>query len=868
MNSSNFSENAKKLLHEASVVAEKMNHTSIQSGHLLQAAVNVKMNDNSSIYSNLQKNKENIRVPLEILLQTYTVEFGAKQGLSNEVRQVLKKSLDRSREVGSSQINAEHLLLGMIGMNDSVAGLIVEFGIGQYSGLAELPKLNGEEAIVETNNGANKASNISKEDKAKMMEGAKAVEQDAKYKTLSKYAVNLIDLVKMGKIDGIIGREKESRRLIQILARKTKNNPVLVGEPGVGKTAIAEGLAYRIHTGDVPKSLQNKIVFSLDMSSLVAGAKYKGEFEERLKAVIKETVDSEGEVILFMDEIHQLVGAGKSDGAMDAANILKPALSRGGFKLIGATTLDEYQKYIENDEALERRFQKVVVEEPEINDAISIMRGIRPKYEEFHGLTITDDALVSAVELSKRYVSDRCLPDKAIDLIDEAASKLRIEKESEPERIYELDRKLSLKRRELESFKGEEKEAKKLEGEIKSVEKDLKALRDQLKKEEEIADNIMSIKENLSTAETKTKQNSLEKKLEKEREALAKVQSNGALLNIEIDAEDIAQIIGEWTGIPVQRMMQSEMEKLLNFEDQLATRLIGQKEALKVVADAVRRSRTGMQDAKRPIGSFLFVGTTGVGKTELAKAVAELLFNDENQMTRLDMSEFQEKHAVSRLIGSPPGYVGFDDGGQLTEAVRRKPYSVVLLDEIEKAHPDILNILLQVLDDGRLTDSKGRLVNFKNALVIMTTNVGSSVILEHYEKVNEKNKDEVYIKTKEEMYEVLKQAMRPEFLNRIDELVLFTPLNKEEIGKIVDIQINKVKKMLAKNEVEIDFTKAGLSWITDASYDPEFGGRPVKRIIQKHVLNELSKQFLAGKINKQTKVQVSVAKNQLSFKNT
>ena len=700
------------------------------------------------------------------------------------------------------------------------------------------------------------------------MEGAKAVEQDAKYKTLSKYAVNLIDLVKMGKIDGIIGREKESRRLIQILARKTKNNPVLVGEPGVGKTAIAEGLAYRIYEGDVPKSLQNKIVFSLDMSSLVAGAKYKGEFEERLKAVIKETVDSDGEVILFMDEIHQLVGAGKSDGAMDAANILKPALSRGGFKLIGATTLDEYQKYIENDEALERRFQKVVVEEPEINDAISIMRGIRPKYEEFHGLTITDDALVSAVELSKRYVSDRCLPDKAIDLIDEAASKLRIEKESEPERIYELDRKLSLKRRELENFKGEEKEAKKLEGEIKSVEKDLKALRDQLKKEEEIADNIMSIKENLSTAETKTKQNSLEKKLEKERETLAKVQSNGALLNIEIDAEDIAQIIGEWTGIPVQRMMQSEMEKLLNFEDQLATRLIGQKEALKVVADAVRRSRTGMQDAKRPIGSFLFVGTTGVGKTELAKAVAELLFNDENQMTRLDMSEFQEKHAVSRLIGSPPGYVGFDDGGQLTEAVRRKPYSVVLLDEIEKAHPDILNILLQVLDDGRLTDSKGRLVNFKNALVIMTTNVGSSVILEHYEKVNEKNKDEVYIKTKEEMYEVLKQAMRPEFLNRIDELVLFTPLNKEEIGKIVDIQINKVKKMLAKNEVEIAFTKAGLSWITDASYDPEFGGRPVKRIIQKHVLNELSKQFLAGKINKQTKVQVSVAKNQLSFKNT
>jgi ATP-dependent Clp protease ATP-binding subunit ClpB len=855
MNSSNFSDNAKKLLHDASVLAEKWNHASIESGHLLNAAVNTSINEQSLVYQNLQRNKEGIQLPLNTLLETYEVEFGSQQTLSVNVRQVLKKALERSREVGQIKISVDSLLLGMIGMNDAVAGLIVKFGLGQQNGSGEsASKVKEGVEIKKTTNGS-------------LKEKALVTDQQAQYQNLSKYAINLIDRVKEGKLDPIIGREKETRRILQVLSRRNKNNPVLVGEPGVGKTAIAEGLAHRVYAGDVPSSLKDAIIFSLDMSNLVAGAKYKGEFEERLKAVIKETTESDGKVILFIDEIHTLVGTGKSDGAMDAANILKPALSRGGLKLVGATTLDEYQKYIENDQALERRFQKVVVEEPEFDDALSIMRGIRPIYEAHHEITITDDALVSAIELSKRYVTDRCLPDKSIDLIDEAASKLRLEKESMPEEMDELTRKIKMLETELQDFKGDDKARKKLEQDIAKNKKELKVFEDQYKKEKELADKINKLKAELTEAKSKTERNKLEKAISKARSELLKIQENTALLNIEVDAEDIAEIIGEWTGIPVQRMMQKEMDKLLHIEDSLSERMVGQKVALNVVSDAIRRSRTGMQDAKRPIGSFLFVGTTGVGKTELAKALAEVLFNDENQMTRIDMSEFQEKHAVSRLIGSPPGYVGFDDGGQLTEAVRRKPYSVVLLDEIEKAHPDILNILLQVLDDGRLTDSKGRLVNFKNSIVIMTTNVGSSVILEHYEKLNDKNADKIYTEAKESMYEVLKRALRPEFLNRIDEMVLFTPLNKEEIGKIVDLQIRKIKKMLLKNDVTVDFTKSGLTWITDESYDPEFGGRPVKRVIQKHVLNELSKQFLAGKINKEGTVQVGASGGKLNFKN-
>ena len=694
---------------------------------------------------------------------------------------------------------------------------------------------------------------------------------DSTYQSLAKYAKDLNEMAEQGKLDPVIGRDEEIRRVLQILSRRTKNNPILIGEPGVGKTAIAEGIAHRIVKGDVPENLKTKKVHALDMGALIAGAKYKGEFEERLKAVIKEVSKSDGEILLFIDEIHTLVGAGASEGAMDAANILKPALARGELRTIGATTLNEYQKYFEKDKALERRFQKVVVDEPDRESAISILRGIKDKYESHHKVQILDEAIISAVELSTRYISDRFLPDKAIDLMDEAASKLRMEINSKPEALDELDRKIMQLEIEREAIKREKDEdkVKGLSAEIANLNEERSALQAKWKKEKDIVDSIQQAKQNIEDAKHTAEQaeragdygkvaeirygkiKDLEAKIQDLNQQLQAIKTSGQELVKEVvDAEDIASVVSRWTGIPLNRMLQSEKDKLLNLEDELHKRVVGQDEAIEAVSDAVRRSRAGLQDAKRPIGSFIFLGSTGVGKTELAKALAEFLFNDEQSMTRIDMSEYQERHAVSRLLGAPPGYVGYDEGGQLTEAVRRKPYSVILLDEIEKAHPDVFNILLQVLDDGRLTDNKGRVVNFKNTIIIMTSNMGSHLLQENFEKLDHESKDKIMERSKEDVLGLLKQSMRPEFLNRIDEIVLFTPLDKKEIKGIVKMQIQLLNKTMKAQDLELDATPEAIDYLAQAGFDPQFGARPVKRLIQREILNQLSKQILAGKVEK------------------
>jgi ATP-dependent Clp protease ATP-binding subunit ClpB len=713
--------------------------------------------------------------------------------------------------------------------------------------------------------------------------------QEETYNALNKYAINLNAQAKAGKLDPVIGRDEEIRRVLQILSRRTKNNPILVGEPGVGKTAIAEGLAHRINNGDVPENLKSKQVFSLDMGALIAGAKYKGEFEERLKSVVKEVVSADGEIILFIDEIHTLVGAGGGgEGAMDAANILKPALARGELRSIGATTLNEFQKYFEKDKALERRFQKVMVNEPEADDAISILRGIKEKYETHHKVRIKDEAIIAAVELSQRYINDRFLPDKAIDLMDEAASKLRMQINSMPIELDEVERKIMQLEIEREAMKRENESAKveSLNKEIANLQDTSKSLKAKWQSEKEVIEGVQKIK--LQIEELKQQATNYEKQgdygkvaeirygkikeaeqqLNEFESKLSEAKESGSqLVKEEVDSEDIAAVISAWTGIPLNRMLQSEKEKLLHLEQELQNRVVGQHEAIESISDAVRRSRAGLQDVKKPIGSFIFLGTTGVGKTELAKALAEFLFNNENSMTRIDMSEYQEKHTVSRLIGAPPGYVGFEEGGQLTEAVRRKPYSVILLDEIEKAHPDVFNILLQVLDDGRLTDNKGRVVNFKNTIVIMTSNIGSHIIQDNFTKLNIDNKEEVIAKTKNEVFELLKKSVRPEFLNRIDEVIMFEPLQREDILRIVEIQFKGIKQRLLEQQVKLSITAEAMEWLAQLGYDPQFGARPVKRVIQKQILNELSKQLLSGHVNKEKEIVVGLKNNQFTFSN-
>ena len=787
---------------------------------------------------------------------------GGEPYLSRTSNDVLQKSLDIAKKQGDEYVTLEAMLMALFQINSAASTVLKDAGLNEK----EL-----QSAIDE------------------LRKGKKATDQSAEetYNSLNKYAINLNERARSGKLDPVIGRDDEIRRVLQILSRRTKNNPMLIGEPGTGKTAIAEGLAQRIVRGDVPENLRSKQIFSLDMGALVAGAKYKGEFEERLKAIVNEVTQSDGEIILFIDEIHTLVGAGKGEGAMDAANILKPALARGELRSIGATTLDEYQKYFEKDKALERRFQKVMVNEPDEMSAIAILRGLKERYENHHKVRIRDEAIIAAVQLSERYITDRFLPDKAIDLVDEAASKLRLEIDSVPQALDEISRMIAQKEIEREAIKREGDKAK-----VRDIEKDLAQLREEEKEftakwkaEKELINKIQQNKIDIEQlnfdAEKAEREGDYAKVAEiryskvqqKEaenvqiQEQLKSMQGEKALIKEEVDAEDIADVVSRWTGIPVNKMVQSEKEKLLHLEEELHGRVVGQDEAIRAIADAVRRSRAGLNDPRRPIGSFIFLGTTGVGKTELAKALAEYLFDDENMMTRIDMSEYQEKHAVSRLVGAPPGYVGYDEGGQLTEAVRRKPYSVVLFDEIEKAHPDVFNILLQVLDDGRLTDNKGRLVNFKNTIIIMTSNMGSAVIRDNFAKMTSDNHDEVVEQTKQQVLDMLKQTIRPEFLNRIDETIMFTPLNEAEIEEIVGLQVKSVQKMLSANGITLEVTPAALKFLAEEGYDPEFGARPVKRVIHRLVLNRLSKDILAQTVDKEKPIVIDVENDDLVFRN-
>ena len=787
---------------------------------------------------------------------------GGEPYLSRTSNDVLQKALDIAKKQGDEYVALEALLLALFDINSSASTILKDAGLGRR----EL-----EAAIDE------------------LRKGKKATDQNSEetYNALSKYAINLNERARTGKLDPVIGRDEEIRRVLQILSRRTKNNPMLIGEPGTGKTAIAEGLAHRIVRGDVPENLRTKQIYSLDMGALVAGAKYKGEFEERLKAIVNEVQSSDGEIILFIDEIHTLVGAGKGEGAMDAANILKPALARGELRSIGATTLDEYQKYFEKDKALERRFQKVMVNEPDELSAIAILRGLKERYENHHKVRIKDEAIVAAVQLSERYITDRFLPDKAIDLVDEAASKLKLEIDSVPQALDDITRQIAQKEIEREAIKREG-----MEDRVKEIEKEISTLREEQKeysaKWEAERDLINRIQQNKIDMEqlnfeaeraeregdyarvAEIRYSKIQAKEQENatiQEQLKMMQGEKALIKEEVDADDIADVVSRWTGIPVSKMVQSEKEKLLHLEEELHSRVVGQEEAITAIADAVRRSRAGLNDPKRPIGSFIFLGTTGVGKTELAKALAEYLFDDENMMTRIDMSEYQEKHSVSRLVGAPPGYVGYDEGGQLTEAVRRKPYSVVLFDEIEKAHPDVFNILLQVLDDGHLTDNKGRNVNFKNTIIIMTSNMGAHLIRDNFAAMTDENKAETVEKTKEQVLEMLKQTIRPEFINRIDEIIMFTPLNRVEIEEIVGLQIKSIQKMLKKSGIDFAVTPAALSYLADEGYDPEFGARPVKRAIHRLVLNQLSKDILAQKVTKDRPITIDVENDELTFKN-
>ena len=862
MNLNNFTIKSQEAVQQAVQLVQKNNQQVIEPVHLLKAVIMTGESITNFLFQKLGVNIQNLNMVLDRQIESYPKVSGGEPYLSSESNAVLQKAIDYSGKMGDQYVSLEHIILALFTVKSTASQILKDAGVTEK----EL-----EKAIEELRKG-NKVTSQSAEDT---------------YDSLNKYAINLNERARSGKLDPVIGRDDEIRRVLQILSRRTKNNPILIGEPGVGKTAIAEGLAHRIVRGDVPENLKSKQIYSLDMGALIAGAKYKGEFEERLKSVVNEVTKSEGEIILFIDEIHTLVGAGKSDGAMDAANILKPALARGELRSIGATTLDEYQKYFEKDKALERRFQVVMVEEPDELDTISILRGLKEKYENHHKVRIKDDAIIAAVQLSTRYITDRFLPDKAIDLMDEAAARLRLQVDSVPESLDEVSRRIKQLEIEREAIKRENDTTKleQLNKEIANLKEEEKKQKAQWESEKEQINKIQQNKidiENLKFEADKAEREGdygkvaeirygkLQAKEEEIKEIQAKLhtmQGAAAMIKEEVDSEDIADVVSRWTGIPVNKMMQSERDKLLRLEDELHTRVIGQEEAITAIADAVRRSRAGLQDPKRPIGSFIFLGTTGVGKTELAKALAEYLFDDENSMTRIDMSEYQEKFSATRLIGAPPGYVGYDEGGQLTEAIRRKPYSVVLFDEIEKAHPDVFNILLQVLDDGRLTDNKGRVVNFKNSIIIMTSNMGSSLIRESFEKITPDNREKVIDETRIQVLELLKKSIRPEFLNRIDEIIMFTPLNEEEIRKIVTLQLNSVKKMLANNGVALNFTDAAVDFISDAGYDSQFGARPVKRAIQKYVLNELSKEILGMKIDKNRPIIIDREGDGLVFKN-
>jgi ATP-dependent Clp protease ATP-binding subunit ClpB len=856
-----FTIKTQEAIQQAQQIAESKGHQSIETGHLLQGIFAVDQEVIPFILKKLSVNQSMFLAALDRIVDTYPKVSGGQVYLGQGANRILQYALSELKNFGDEFVSIELLFYSLLDSTDTIGRLLKD---------NKISKTVLKDAIMDVRKG----------------EKVNSQHQENTYQSLEKFAKNLNELAETGKLDPVIGRDDEIRRVLQILTRRTKNNPILIGEPGVGKTAIAEGLAHRIVTGDVPENLKSKIVYSLDMGALIAGAKYKGEFEERLKAVVKEVIAAEGEIILFIDEIHTLVGAGGGEGAMDAANILKPALARGELRAVGATTLNEYQKYFEKDKALVRRFQTVLVDEPTTEDAISILRGIKEKYENHHKVIIKDAAIIAAVELSQRYITDRHLPDKAIDLIDEAASKLRMEINSKPEELDEIERKIMQLEIERAALK-RENDTKKLdnvERELANFNEQRNSLQSKWQTERDVIDAVQRVKEEIESLKYEAdsaerngdygkvaeirygKIKQAEEKLEKSKEQLILLQANSKMIKEEVDVEEIADVVSKWTGIPVNKMLESEVSKLLKLEDELHKRVVGQEEAITALSDAVRRSRAGLQDAKRPIGSFIFLGTTGVGKTELAKALAEYLFNDENAMTRIDMSEYQEKHTVSRLVGAPPGYIGYDEGGQLTEAVRRKPYSIILLDEIEKAHPDVFNVLLQVLDDGRLTDNKGRLVNFKNTIVIMTSNLGSSIIHDRFEKVKESEFEVTSEKAKVEVMELLRQTIRPEFLNRVDEIIMFTPLTMGNVRQIVQIQLDVLKDKMKTMDLTLYVTKDAFDHIAEIGYDPFFGARPIKRVIQKQVLNELSKALLSGTIDRAKNIVMDVFDGKIVFR--
>ncbi|MBO4529848.1 MAG: ATP-dependent chaperone ClpB [Paludibacteraceae bacterium] len=863
MNFENFTIKSQEVIDEAVKIADSKNQQIVEPEHLLKGVLKVGENITQFLMNKMGVNVRMVDAALDKTIDSFPKVRGkVDHYMSSTTKEVLDQALSLSQADGDQFVSMEYILLSLLLTSSKVSTLLKDAGMT-------------EEAL--------------RQSIQEMRKGSKVTDSSAEesYDSLNRFAINLNERARSGKLDPVIGRDEEIRRVLQILSRRTKNNPILIGEPGTGKTAIAEGLAQRIVRGDVPENLKSKQIYSLDMGAIIAGAKYKGEFEERLKSVVNEVIKADGEIILFIDEIHTLVGAGKSDGAMDAANILKPALARGELRSIGATTLDEYQKYFEKDKALERRFQVVMVDEPNESDSISILRGVKEKYENHHQVRIKDEAIIAAVQLSTRYITDRFLPDKAIDLIDEAASKLRLEINSVPEELDSKEREIMQLEIEREAIKRENDTEKmeQLGKEIANLKEETQRIRAKWTAEKSLIDEQQQLKIKIEDlrfqAERAEREGDYEKvaeirygrikeaedKIEEIKKKLSEIQTNSPLVKEEVDADDIAEVVSKWTGIPVSKMLQSEKEKLLHLEDELHKRVIGQEDAIAAVSDAVRRSRAGLQDPKRPIGSFIFLGTTGVGKTELAKALAEFLFDDENMITRIDMSEYQEKFSVTRLIGSPPGYVGYDEGGQLTEAIRRKPYSVVLFDEIEKAHPDVFNTLLQVLDDGRLTDNKGRVVNFKNTIIIMTSNLGSDLIREKFEKLTANNREEIIEESKKTVLDMLKQTIRPEFLNRIDEIIMFAPLTKSETRQIVDLQINSVYKMLKENGVELRVTDDARDFIATEGYDPQFGARPVKRVIQKRLLNDLSKALLAQTVDRSKPIVVEKKGDGLTFQN-
>ncbi|MDX9947114.1 MAG: ATP-dependent chaperone ClpB [Bacteroidales bacterium] len=862
MNLNNFTLKAQEAVQKAFMIADAKGQQAIECAHLLHGVISEAENITDWLFGKLGVNSASVLKDTEKIIDTYPRVTGGEPYMSSGASEALRKANDHASAMKDKFVTTEHILMGILDTSDRTSQLLKDYGIS----MKDL-----RSAVSELRKGAT-VDNPTSEDT---------------FDSLNRYAVNLNERARTGKLDPVVGRDEEIRRILQILTRRTKNNPIMIGEPGVGKTAIAEGIAHRIIRGDVPEDLKSKTIYSLDMGALIAGAKYKGEFEERLKSVVNEVISANGEIVLFIDEIHTLVGAGKSEGAMDAANILKPALARGELRAIGATTLNEYQKYFEKDKALERRFQIVMVDEPDREDSISILRGIREKYETHHKVIIRDEAIIAAVDLSTRYITDRFLPDKAIDLIDEAASSLRLQMNSVPDEIDEVTRAITRLEIEREAIRRDEDKVK--ENEISAELAELQSKRDELtaawKGEKEMIEKVQEKKEKVEAlrfeadeAERKGdygrvaeirygKIIGLEKEIEELKDQIGKKRSKGSLVQEEVRSEDIAEVVAKWTGIPVARMLESEKEKLLRLEDELHKRVVGQDEAIMAVSDAVRRSRAGLQDAKRPVGSFIFLGTTGVGKTELARALAEFLFNDENLMTRIDMSEYQERHSVSRLIGAPPGYIGYEEGGQLTEAVRRKPYSVVLLDEIEKAHPDLFNLLLQVLDEGRLTDNKGRTVNFRNVIVIMTSNLGSDLIRDRMDQWNNNMPEKEAESLRRELFMLLRKSLRPEFLNRVDEIVMFSPLSLEQIGEIVKIQLNNVRKVLANSNLKLEVSDDAIDWLARNGFDPQSGARPVKRLIQKEIINELSKEIISGKISRESTVEVDVEDDRLVFGN-